>query len=211
VIQIASPRDGEGKTTVTANLAFSFAQLGKKVLVIDTDLREGTLHRVFAVRNDEGLTCRLQDGKPWEAAIQRSPLAAVDVLARGREVINPAELLAQQRFAELLAAARTKYDLVLLDSAALLRVTEPSVLASKADEVLLSTMIGRSSLTEVRQACELLDSLGARTLGIVVSQAAASGHCPAANARFPGNAPAGNGSAGKVVSPAAGQGNGTGR
>jgi len=175
VIQIASPRDGEGKTTVTANLAFSFAQLGKKVLVIDTDLREGTLHRVFAVRNDEGLTCRLQDGKPWEAAIQRSPLAAVDVLARGREVINPAELLAQQRFAELLAAARTKYDLVLLDSAALLRVTEPSVLASKADEVLLSTMIGRSSLTEVRQACELLDSLGARTLGIVVNQAADAG------------------------------------
>ncbi|HUT13019.1 MAG TPA: polysaccharide biosynthesis tyrosine autokinase [Thermoguttaceae bacterium] len=214
VIQVASPRDGEGKTTVTANLAFSFAQLGKKVLVIDTDLREGTLHRVFAVRNDEGLTCRLQDGKPWEASIQRSPLAAVDVLARGREVINPAELLAQERFAELLASARVKYDLVLLDSSALLRVTEPSVSASKADGVLLSAMIGRSSLSEARQACELLDSLNARTLGIVVNQATGPGRSSARSAPADATSGAGtpgNATPGKVVSPVGSQGNGTGR
>jgi len=202
VIQIASSRDGEGKTTVTANLAFSFAQLGKRVLVIDTDLRQGSLHQVFAVPNSRGLTSLLQDGNFWEEAIQRSPLAAVDLLVRGPEVNNPAELLAQERFTELLDSARAKYDLVLLDSSALLRVTEPSVLASKADGVLLSTMIGRSSLLEARQACELLDSLHAQTLGIVVNQTTRNG----SGSSFQGTT--GNGFPGKMASAVNNGGNG---
>ena len=157
-----------------ANLAFSFAQLGKKVLVIDTDLRDGSLHDVFDVTNSTGVTSVLRDAVPWEDAVRRSPLAAIDLLARGPDVSNPAELLAQPSFDELLHAARRRYDLVLLDTSPLLAVTEPSVLAPKTDGVLLSTMIGRSSLTEAQRAAELLETLRAKILGIVVNQVPSS-------------------------------------
>ncbi len=170
VIQLASSREGEGKTTVAANLAFSFAQLGKKVLVIDADLRNGKLHNVFDVTNSTGLTSVLRGRTSIEDAVRQSPLAKVDLLARGPDVTNPAELLAQPKLEEVLQWARGKYDLVLLDTSPLLAVTEPSVLAPKVDGVLLSTVIRRSSVVEARRACELLETLEAKILGIVVNQ-----------------------------------------
>ena len=170
VIQLTSAHDGEGKTTIAANLAISFSQLGKKVLLIDADLRRGTLHDVFDVTNSSGLTSVLEDHVSLQHAVRRSPLAKIDLLTRGPDVSNPAELLAQPKLDEILRATRQTYDLVLVDTSPLLAVTEPSVIASKVDSVLLSTMIGRSSLVDAQRACELLDTLDAKTDGIVVSQ-----------------------------------------
>ncbi len=170
VIQLAGSREGDGKTTVTANLAFSFAQLGKRTLVIDTDLRNGMLHQVFDVSNTTGLTSVLQGTASLHHAIEHSPLAAVDLLSRGPAVDNPVELLAQPAFDDVLESARGRYDVILLDTSPLLTVTDPSVLAPKADAVLLSTVVGRSSIVDVRRACELLDTLEAKTVGIVVNR-----------------------------------------
>jgi capsular exopolysaccharide synthesis family protein len=169
VIQLSSPRDGEGKSTVTANLAFSFAQLGRRVVVVDADLRNGNLHNIFDVTAARGLTSVLQ-GSPVEESISHSPLAAVDILPRGPKVANPVELLSQDSFGEVLNQLRHMYDLVLVDSPPLLTVTEASVLAPRTDGVLLNVMIGRSSMTEALEACELLHTHGAKTLGVVVNQ-----------------------------------------
>jgi len=170
IVLIVSPREGEGKTTVAANLAFSLAQLGKKVIVVDADLRSGVLHDIFDVASSTGLTAVLAQGLPLEDHIQHSLLGGVDVLARGPEVDNPAELLARHEFEKLLEALRQHYDAVVIDTPPLLLVTDASVLAPLADGILLSLAIGKSSLAEGVHACELLENLGVKPMGVVVNE-----------------------------------------
>ena len=170
VIQVTSPVKAEGKSTVTSNLAFSFAQLGKKVVVVDADLRAGVLHQAFDVSSLHGLTAVLRGGASLDDAIERSPLANIDVLARGREVSDPGELLAHPELDSVLGSLRGRYEVVLVDTSPLLLVSDPLMIAPKVDGVLLSVSIGRSSLRQLRRACELLDTLGSTTLGIVVNQ-----------------------------------------
>jgi non-specific protein-tyrosine kinase len=170
LIQIVSPREGEGKSTVTANLAFSFAQLGKRVVVVDADLRKGALHEIFDVPNHAGLTSVLRDGTPPEHVIHRSPLANVDVIGRGPHASNPAELLAQPSFDKVLHLLREQYDVVLVDTPPLLVVTDSTLLAPMADGVLMTLMFGKSLVSDAVRARELLETVGARVLGIVVNR-----------------------------------------
>ena len=170
VIQIASPREGEGKTTVTANLAFGLAQLGKKVIAVDADLRGGVLHDVFEVAESKGLSNILAKGAALEDQIQASPIVGVDVLARGEEVDNPGELVARPDFEKLLDSLRHHYDVILLDTPPLLLVTEASVLAPLVDGVLVSLSIGRSSMDDAQGTCEMLENLGVKPMGIVVNE-----------------------------------------
>ncbi len=170
VIQVTSPKIDEGKTTVTANLAFSFAQLGKRVVVVDADLRNGCLGQIFGLSGCEGLTSVLREGKPLKDVIERSTLGAVDVLARGPAVPNPADMLAQPEFDKVLDILRQDYDVVLVDSPPLLAAAEASLLASKVDGVILSAMMDQSSLLDAQAARELLDGHGAIGLGIVLNQ-----------------------------------------
>ena len=170
VLELASPCSGEGKTTVTANLASSFAQLGKRVVVVDADLRKGTLHDIFDVSEEKGLASVLRGELSLEQAIARSPLGPIDVLSRGPAVAQPAELLAQPELEEVLKALVHEYDLVLLDTPPLLQAAEASAIAPKTDGVVLNLMLNRSTVRDVQAACELLDSLGAKILGVVGNQ-----------------------------------------
>ncbi len=170
VIQVTSPKVDEGKTTVTANLAFSFAQLGKRVVVIDADLRNGCLGKIFGLSGCEGLTSVLRDGKSLEDVIERSKLGAVDVLARGPAVPNPADILARPEFDKVLGILRQDYEVVLVDSPPLLIAAEAPMIASKVDGVILSAMMDQSSLLDAQAARELLNGCGAIGLGIVLNQ-----------------------------------------
>lgn len=170
VLELASPCSGEGKTTVTANLACSFAQLGKRVVVVDADLRKGVMHRVFDVSAEKGLASVLRGEVSLEQAIERSSLGHVDVLSRGPAVAHPAELLSQPELEGVLKALVHEYDIVLLDTPPLLQAAEASAIATKTDGVIVNLMVGRSSIRDVQAACELLDSLGAKILGVVGNQ-----------------------------------------
>ena len=170
LIQLVSPSEDEGKTTVTSNLAFSVAQLGKKVLVIDADLRHGTLHEIFDVLSSKGLTSVLSEGVSIDEAIKRSPLASVDVLPRGPEVDNPVELLSKPEFSETLSSLRDRYDMILVDTPALLMFTDASVVGQKTDGVLLNLAIGQSSREGVVRAYELLQNNHTNVLGLVVNR-----------------------------------------
>jgi len=169
VIQIVSPRQGDGKSAIAANLGFSFAQLGRSVIVIDADLRCGKLRRILDVPAAHGLASVLRDGMSLAQAIQQSPLADIDVLAAGPEVDNPVELLAQPEFASTLAALRDQYDVVIIDTPAILEVTEGSLVAPAADCVLLTLMLRKTLAADAVHAWELLDSLPAKVVGVVAN------------------------------------------
>jgi capsular exopolysaccharide synthesis family protein len=169
VLQIVSAREGEGKTTVAANLAFSFAQLGRRVAIVDADLRRGILHEIFDVPASKGLTVILRDGLPPDEAIQRSPLAAVDVLTRGPDAANPAELLGQPNFEKVLEVLRERYDVVLLDTPPLLPVADAAAMAPSSDGVLLTIRCGYSELADLVRARDMLGSSGTALLGVVLN------------------------------------------
>ncbi|WP_440603775.1 CpsD/CapB family tyrosine-protein kinase [Bacillus sp. GB_SG_008] len=136
-IVITSPRFGEGKSTITANLAVSIAQQGEKVLVIDADLRKPTIHKIFQLENTIGLTNVLSGKTTMEGAVVQTGIGRLCVLTSGPVPFNPAELLSSAAMETLIQKAMEQYDIILFDSPPILEVTDTSILAGRCDGVVL--------------------------------------------------------------------------
>lgn len=170
-ILVTSPQRGEGKSTTASNLAISLAHAGRKVLLIDADLRLPCQHALHGVRRDLGLAQVLAGLQPFARAVQPTAVENLDLLAAGQDVPNPAELLTSHRLGELLEAARRTYEAVIIDSSPLLIVTDPSIIAAMTDGILL---VVRSSVTrrqDAERAGELLRMIGIPILGVVINEA----------------------------------------
>ena len=135
LIQVTSPNPGDGKSTVIGNLAVAMAQSGKKVLLVDGDLRRPRIHRNFAVDNSVGLTSLLRGEAEFLDAIRTTAVKDLWVLPCGPRPKNPADLLTLPRFKEFLDWARKHYDFVLVDSPPLLAVSDPAIIAAGMDAV----------------------------------------------------------------------------
>lgn len=173
-IMVTSSRSGEGKSTTAANLAVVMAQKGKKVLLIDTDLRRPVLHTTFQKTNKAGLSSVLRNTRELFNVIQKTEIANLSVLTSGPEVTNPSDLLNAPDMSAIIERALSLYDLVLLDSPPVLEVTDTRVIAGCCDGVLL---VVRSRSTEsdlALMAAENLSESGARILGVVLNDARAS-------------------------------------
>jgi len=169
VIQVTSPDVGDGKSTLVANLAVSIAQSGKTVLVIDCDFRRPRMHKLFDVKATHGLASVMMGAAELSDAIQASAVAGLSVLPCGPIPNNPAELLTQPRLKELLAQFRANYDFVIVDTPPLLAVTDPSVVAPHVDGILLTVRISKNGRPHAQRAKEILATLGANVLGVVVN------------------------------------------
>lgn len=168
VFSISSPNQADGKSTLTSCLATSIAQSGKSILLIDCDMRAPTIHNQFGVKNNIGLREVLEsDQEPWEI-IQSTEVELLSVLTAGGKPDNPAELLSSERFKNLLEVLRERFDFVLLDCPPLLPVSDPAIVAPIADGTLLLINVAKNSRPEAIQAKEILDSVGAKTTGVVV-------------------------------------------
>jgi tyrosine-protein kinase Etk/Wzc len=160
---ISSSQPGEGKTTISANLAISLAQLRRKTLLIDADIRRPCLHRLFGVSNQPGLTDVLVedsgvDGKwkgermEWRDLLHRSVSTSLDLLTSGGPAANPAELLASPRMSRLVSEALLSYDFVLLDSPPLFtNVADARILAPVVDGTVLVVRSGMTPRDVVRR------------------------------------------------------------
>lgn len=169
VIQITSPLPGDGKTTFAANLALSMAQSGKRVLLIDADLRRPNIHDLLGVRQDVGLSEILSGEIDFVTAQQETGVSNLWALSAGTCPENPAERLSSARFSRLLCEARSAYDFVLVDTPPLLAVSDPCVVASETDGLLLVLRLQNIKRAAVMRAVELLDTHGANVLGVVVN------------------------------------------
>jgi polysaccharide biosynthesis transport protein len=169
VLQISSPEPSDGKTTTTCNLAVALAQSGRRVLLIDADLRRPTVHRLFRLSADVGLANALQGDSDWLPLVRETVVENLSVLPAGPTPANPAELLSSGRFARLLKDARDEYDLVLVDSPPLLAVSDPCVIARQTERVLLVLRLGKSSMSSMAQARELVKTHGIKLLGVVAN------------------------------------------
>ena len=168
VVTSAAPE--EGKSTTLANLAVTIAQSGKKVILVDCDLRRPSLNQIFNARGAPGFTDMMRDdalmGKP---PLQDTTVANLRLLASGTIPPNPSELLASRRMTEVIAALQQLADVVLFDAPPIVAVTDAAVLASKVDAVLLVVSAGKTKRDHAKKAKALLDKVNAHLIGAVLN------------------------------------------
>jgi non-specific protein-tyrosine kinase len=167
---VTSAVPGEGKTVTAANLAIAFAQGGRRVLLVDADLRRPGVHETFAVDNETGLTSLLRQDDVRLASITRpTEQKNLDILTAGPHPANPAELLASQRMKALLPALSENHDIVIFDGSPLEAFTDSAILSSFVDGTLLVVESRRGRLSQIRAAREALAKANARVLGVVLN------------------------------------------
>lgn len=169
VLQVTSPLPGDGKSTITTNLACALAQAGKRVVALDGDLRRPRLTEIFSLADKPGLTHVLNGEQQWREAIHETPLPNLHVMPSGQIPSNPAEALTLPDMQDTLHQLREDYDFVLLDTPPLLVVTDPSILASMSDGVLMTLRVRRKSRQTALEAINILHAVNAKILGVAIN------------------------------------------
>ena len=167
---VTSPSAGDGKSTAASNLAAVMAQAGKKVLLVDADLRNPTLNAIFNLKEGRpGLSTLLAGQGTWEQSTQSSSVDGLDLLACGPKSKNPSELLNGPMFSELLEMAAEKYDHIIIDSPPVLGLADARIIAASCDLTLLVLRADKSTRKTATLARDGLNGVGARVLGVIVN------------------------------------------
>ncbi|HJV74760.1 MAG TPA: polysaccharide biosynthesis tyrosine autokinase, partial [Noviherbaspirillum sp.] len=167
VVMIAGPTPSVGKSFVSANFAAVLASIGKKVLLIDGDLRSGHLHRYFGLDRKVGLADVITGKAMFGQAIQKGVTENVDFLSTGELPRKPAELLAHENFGKLLELLSTRYDYILIDTAPVLAVSDALVVASHAGAIFNVVRGGVSTTNEVEETVKRFKQAGHTVTGVV--------------------------------------------
>jgi succinoglycan biosynthesis transport protein ExoP len=170
VLLITSPLGGDGKTTISYNLAISFAQHGRKVLLLDADMRKPSVHTLFRSSKNDGLSEVLTGSISFAQAIRpHDYLKNLYLLPSGITPPNPAELIDSRRFDALLQEAKSQFDLVIIDSPPVLMVTDPVILSTKTDGTIIVLRSQKTTRPVLKRAVEVLSHSPGRKLGFVIN------------------------------------------
>jgi capsular exopolysaccharide synthesis family protein len=167
VLAITSSIHGEGKTVTSINLAITYARdLNKKsILLIDADLRKGTLTKDLGLKPEKGLADILADGVKIEEALLSIDIENLHILPSGARPHNPAELLGSQKLKQLISEVRGKYDYVIVDCPPVVPVADATIIAPQCDGVLMVLQAGRTQRGIILHAQDRLRSTHAKILG----------------------------------------------
>ena len=168
-IAFTSAGANEGKSTVVANLAVVMAQAGHKVVLLDCDLRNPSLHKIFNLQN-MGLSNSVMAGENIVDVVQRSEVQDLDVLTSGPIACYPSELLGSKRMQDVLNELADKYDYVLIDTPPVLSFTDAAVIAGKADGVILLMESGRVKPALAKEAKQILEQTKSNIIGIILNK-----------------------------------------
>lgn len=170
IFLITSTDKEEGKSTITANLAVSMAQQKEKVLLVDANLRDSTIHTIFKIKNNHGLTNILENQISLGEAIIKTEIGNLDILTSGTISYNPVELLANEKVKDLLEIISKSYDIVLIDSPSILEFTESRVMANQCDGVVLVINRGKTELEKIIEAKRILDIAHGKLVGAIINE-----------------------------------------
>lgn len=167
VIQIESSVKGEGKTTVSCNLAVSLGLTDKKVVVVDLDFHRPRVHHVFEVEKENGIAEYILGNATIDQITKKTDKKNVDVITRGAEVQNSALVFVSEKFKNMIKELREKYDYVLLDCAPVLLISDYIHICSVSDGVIFMVAHGSTTRAQVKEAVDELRKNGAEILGSV--------------------------------------------
>jgi capsular exopolysaccharide synthesis family protein len=169
VFLITSAVDQEGKTTTALNIASALAQTGKRVLVVDADMRRSSMHKPFGIEKGQGLSTCLADGVEAKEVVHESEVPSLSIITAGPSPENPSELLGSKAMSSFLAWARRDFDFIVIDSPPVAAVTDASVLAPVADGVLMVVRADRTPRRAVGHGRDLLAHAKASVIGAVLN------------------------------------------
>jgi capsular exopolysaccharide synthesis family protein len=168
-LMVTSSGPGEGKSTTAGNLAVVFAQLGKKVLLVDSDLRKPTVHHTFAASNLFGFTTVLTKQAKLESTVIKTEEKDLYVLTSGPIPPNPAELLSSKLMDQFIEEAKELFDYVIFDTPPLLAVADPQILSNKVDGSIFVVFSGKTEIDQAKKAKELLENAQSKLVGVVLN------------------------------------------
>lgn len=173
VVMITSPSPGDGKSTVASNLAIAMAQSGKRTLLVDADCRKPRQHRIFGLEAERGFSSLLNEkhveGKRIESPIVKTSVRHLDLLPCGPLPSSPSEMLNSRRFNKLISQLREHYDHVIIDTPPTVPVSDSRIISASVDGYVLVLRAGKSGRKMAKHAAELLSSVGASPLGLVIN------------------------------------------
>lgn len=167
---ITSTGKGEGKSTISANLAVSMAQQQKKILLIDANLRDAIIHSIFKLPNDIGLTNVLTKQVSPVDAVKQTEFGNLDILTSGTTSFNPLELLSNEIVKEMLDTLVKSYDIILIDSSSVLDFTESRVLANQCDGVVFVVNRGKTEIEKINEAKRVLELAHGKLVGVIMNE-----------------------------------------
>ena len=168
-IVVVSAGAGEGKSTTTINLSTVFAQAGNRVLIVDSDLRRPTLHKLFKVTNNLGLTNYLLKQNTLAEIVQTTPVPGLDFMASGKLPNSSMGILGSAQMKALISELKQRYDFVVFDSPPILGVSDASVLASEVDMVIQVIQYRRYPQPMNIRAKQMIEKVGGNYVGIVLN------------------------------------------
>ena len=176
-----SPEAGDGKSFVTANLAIAYAQEGKRVLLIDADLRRGRQHDIFKVMNVtsggySNLMLNYTDKMTFEKYICPTEEKNIDLLPTGPTPPNPVELLASENNRKLLDRLKKKYDLVIMDCAPIIGLSDALILAKMSDVNLITVSAKKTKMENLERVKKTFDQADIKINGVILNKAPVSGN-----------------------------------
>ncbi|MDD5461892.1 MAG: polysaccharide biosynthesis tyrosine autokinase [Methylococcales bacterium] len=167
IIMITGPSPSIGKSFVSINLATVLADAGKKILLIDGDLRKGIINTTLGISREQGLSELISNSISLDAAVHKIPMANFDFIATGAIPPNPSELLLHERFSTLLTNISKLYDHVIIDSPPLLAVTDAAIIGRMASVTLMVVKAGQHPMRELEQSAKRLIQAGVQLKGVV--------------------------------------------
>ena len=172
MIVVTSTGDGEGKTTVASNLAVSIAQAGKRVLLMDCNMRKPSIHEVFDIPNEEGLTNILSGERNMEDVVHnwQEDLNLLSVITSGVIPPNPAEILESDKMLNLLEDIRNKFDMVVIDTPSINLFTDGVILSALADGTIMVVEVRKTDKDLAKKGKKLLEEVHANLIGVVLNK-----------------------------------------
>lgn len=168
---VTSTAPDEGKSTTLANLAVTMAQAEQRVILVDCDLRRPSLHTLFGLPNEQGLTSVILQQGDAPLPLQPTGVPGLSLLTSGPLPPRPADLLGSRRMEALIGRLLAEADVVLFDTPPVIAVTDAAVLATRMDGVLLVLQAGKTRRDRAREARRLLEKVKANIIGVVLNNA----------------------------------------
>ncbi|MBW5447128.1 polysaccharide biosynthesis tyrosine autokinase [Cohnella sp. CFH 77786] len=169
VIMVTSSQAGDGKTTTISNLAVAYAQDGKKVLLIDCDLRKPSLHHLFHLSNRVGVSSVVSGQKEWNEAIHPTFVDRLSVLTSGPIPPNPSEIAGSNKMRDLIKELLNHFDYLFIDTPPLLVVPDGIIISSYCDGVVLVVRAEKTKQQTALKAKNSLDYVKSKILGVVIN------------------------------------------